>query len=543
MRIASLLQDERPNGPTPAAAAAAAFAAAAAAAAGAPADAQQPTSSNTSADDGPESNQDPAPADLIEDPPPVLQLVLVDQHGQQILQKPEELPNWICHVSLHSAFTDEDRNVIVKPVRRPDSGTPVTTPVAPPPMAALFDDDPLGPAADRNQHPCPTLARPPVQSANPPPLALQESSQSAALLPAFGPPSLDRRRSSLRPWSAHSTSSPSADVEGQDLNSVVSGTSSYSSHRQQHQQHHLHRRGSSPQPLPPYPPHQSHRLHQQQHHPPSHQHQPHLSSSFGRSSSQFASPPAPPIKPIAGAGASAAQSSSISSSYHHHHHHHHRSLHHDYRQNALLGSPSTRSPPPLAPEQHHPHTYLPHHQRALDTSRYIQTLVGATVASCDPLIDVDGQPGMYFVYNDLSVRPQGSYRLKFLLVHLNLDLTLAEAMGTLLTDVFEVSPPKTFPGMTESTALSKCFARQGVPIHIRKDWCQPSSAGGGDAAAGEGDGEGGGDAIREVEGDVAVAGPNVSESVSVALPSRSVFFLFAKTCIYEQSCKPGWREY
>ncbi|KAJ3182090.1 hypothetical protein HDU87_000437 [Geranomyces variabilis] len=55
--------------------------------------------------------------------------------------------------------------------------------------------------------------------------------------------------------------------------------------------------------------------------------------------------------------------------------------------------------------------------------------------------------------------------------------------------------------MTESTALSKCFARQGVPIHIRKYWCPPSSAGCGDAAAAEGDGEGSGGTMQEAEGE------------------------------------------
>ncbi|KAJ3182091.1 hypothetical protein HDU87_000438 [Geranomyces variabilis] len=467
MRIASLLQDDhRPNGPTTAAAAAAAYAAATAAAAGVSTttDAQHPTAPSTSsANDDSNSNQDPAPADLIEgaykggrfrlvlrqqpqrarmcgfsdvkdrrlvDPPPVLQLVLIDQHGQQILQKPEELPNWICHVSLHSAFTNEDRNVIVKPVRRPDSATPVTTPLAPPPTAASFDDDPLGSAADR------------TQQLGTPPLALQESSQAVALLPAFGPPSLDRRGGSLRPWSAHSSSSPVTDIEGQDKNSLAGGASSFSSHHQQHQQQHQqhqqhrHRRGSSPQALPLYPPlssnrrhlnqhehyhyHQSHHHQQQQYHSLPQQQQPHLPFSFGRSSSQLAPSPAPPI---AGAGTGAAPSSLASSSYHQHHQ---RPRHHDYRQNVPFNSSLTCSPPPLAPEQnHHRHTHppqhqQPHHQPVVDTSRYIQTLVGATVASCDPLVDVDGRAGMYFVYNDLSVRPQGSYRLKFLLVHLNL---------------------------------------------------------------------------------------------------------------------------
>ncbi|TPX63156.1 hypothetical protein SpCBS45565_g06821 [Spizellomyces sp. 'palustris'] len=105
-----------------------------------------------------------------------------------------------------------------------------------------------------------------------------------------------------------------------------------------------------------------------------------------------------------------------------------------------------------------------------DQSRYYQSLVGSTVVPCEILRDTDGQLGMFFVFHDLSVRTKGQYRLKFLLVHLNLEGKVSEAKGSLMTDTLDVFPPKTFPGMTESTRLSKCFARQGVPIHIRQDY-------------------------------------------------------------------------
>jgi hypothetical protein len=41
------------------------------------------------------------------------------------------------------------------------------------------------------------------------------------------------------------------------------------------------------------------------------------------------------------------------------------------------------------------------------------------------------------------------------------------AMG--LTDPFTVYSAKKFPGVIESTKLSKCFAQQGIKIPIRKD--------------------------------------------------------------------------
>lgn len=38
-----------------------------------------------------------------------------------------------------------------------------------------------------------------------------------------------------------------------------------------------------------------------------------------------------------------------------------------------------------------------------------------------------------------------------------------------ISDKFAVSPPKSFPGMAESTFLSRSFADQGVKLRIRKE--------------------------------------------------------------------------
>lgn len=54
-------------------------------------------------------------------------------------------------------------------------------------------------------------------------------------------------------------------------------------------------------------------------------------------------------------------------------------------------------------------------------------------------------------------------------------------LATAFSDVFTVWSAKKFPGVKESTQLSKCFAGQGVKIPIRKD-------GGGKGGKG-GDGE------------------------------------------------------
>ncbi|CAG8537854.1 16914_t:CDS:2, partial [Acaulospora colombiana] len=58
-----------------------------------------------------------------------------------------------------------------------------------------------------------------------------------------------------------------------------------------------------------------------------------------------------------------------------------------------------------------------------------------------------------------------------------------------MSDVFTVYPPKTFPGMSESTFLSRSFSDQGVRIRIRKEhriqMKRPTSSRHSDVADGE----------------------------------------------------------
>ena len=46
---------------------------------------------------------------------------------------------------------------------------------------------------------------------------------------------------------------------------------------------------------------------------------------------------------------------------------------------------------------------------------YSQVLVGSLVSPCHVLTDLDGNKSMFFVFNDISVRISGRFRLKFLL--------------------------------------------------------------------------------------------------------------------------------
>lgn len=45
----------------------------------------------------------------------------------------------------------------------------------------------------------------------------------------------------------------------------------------------------------------------------------------------------------------------------------------------------------------------------------------------------------------------------------------APILAWTFSDKFQVYSAKKFPGVIESTALSKCFAGQGIKIPIRKD--------------------------------------------------------------------------
>ncbi|TPX64995.1 hypothetical protein SpCBS45565_g05511 [Spizellomyces sp. 'palustris'] len=164
-------------------------------------------------------------------------------------------------------------------------------------------------------------------------------------------------------------------------------------------------------------------------------------------------------------------------------------------------------------------------------------LVGCAVATAQPLKDVDGVKKLMFIFPDLSVRPPGHLRLKFRLVdlrpvfergtgtgttdgpvgegqnlpasgglrtssgpsafrpvastsglatpltsqeHINMaeEAALSSAIpiqAMTLSDVFTCYRAKQFPGMLESTDLSKCVVAQGVQdIPIRDKGVDPS---------------------------------------------------------------------
>ncbi|KAJ9628103.1 hypothetical protein H2204_009505 [Knufia peltigerae] len=129
-----------------------------------------------------------------------------------------------------------------------------------------------------------------------------------------------------------------------------------------------------------------------------------------------------------------------------------------------------------------------------------RNLIGNTTASANLLYDENGKHGIWFVLQDLSVRTEGWFRLKVNLFNLaqppfmeeessntnngntngsnNKDeqtpannelLKEAPLLASAFSKPFKVFSAKKFPGVIESTNLSRTFAKQGIKIPIRKD--------------------------------------------------------------------------
>ncbi|KAI7832946.1 velvet factor [Kickxella alabastrina] len=99
-------------------------------------------------------------------------------------------------------------------------------------------------------------------------------------------------------------------------------------------------------------------------------------------------------------------------------------------------------------------------------------LLGDYTASSSIVDDEMGERGCFFVFPNLSIRLEGRYRLRFTLIKLP---SMGDAqhpmiptcLSSVFSDPFDVYSIKTFPGMIESTALSRSLAQQGIKIPIR----------------------------------------------------------------------------
>ncbi|KAL0941998.1 developmental regulator [Colletotrichum truncatum] len=96
-----------------------------------------------------------------------------------------------------------------------------------------------------------------------------------------------------------------------------------------------------------------------------------------------------------------------------------------------------------------------------------KALHGTTVSSLHKLKDSAGMEGGFFVFGDISVKTEGYYKLRFFLYEMR-DLE-AVMCTSIESSRFQVHTQRTFPGMTESTMLTRQFSDQGVRLRLRKD--------------------------------------------------------------------------
>lgn len=99
-------------------------------------------------------------------------------------------------------------------------------------------------------------------------------------------------------------------------------------------------------------------------------------------------------------------------------------------------------------------------------------LMGTTASSLHRLKNMSNQDIAVFVFPDLTVKKEGQFQLRFVLMNLEEDQGTPGEWVTICqcySDVFTVHSSRTFPGMAESTPLTRMFADQGVRVRLRKD--------------------------------------------------------------------------
>ncbi len=104
--------------------------------------------------------------------------------------------------------------------------------------------------------------------------------------------------------------------------------------------------------------------------------------------------------------------------------------------------------------------------------RVNRRLMGTLVASPFVALDENEQEGCFFCFPDLSCRTHGRYRLKFVLMRIDMENLrpggFMPVIISTMSDVFTVFTAKEFPGMRPSTPLTRALKRQGCAIPVKK---------------------------------------------------------------------------
>jgi len=135
----------------------------------------------------------------------------------------------------------------------------------------------------------------------------------------------------------------------------------------------------------------------------------------------------------------------------------------NYQQNPPSGPPPTASMAAPAPSPR---------------NAYTRTLVGPLSSNGYRLLDEHRKPGIFFLFQDLSVRTEGTFRLRLRLMNvgappapepgaLHVHTNVSPVLAQIFTEPFTVYSAKRFPGVPETTALSIAFGNQGLKLPLR----------------------------------------------------------------------------
>ncbi|OMJ26510.1 hypothetical protein AYI70_g100 [Smittium culicis] len=94
----------------------------------------------------------------------------------------------------------------------------------------------------------------------------------------------------------------------------------------------------------------------------------------------------------------------------------------------------------------------------------VKNISGTNISNGVALEDTDGELFIFFIFNDLSVKKPGDYRLRFSLSKIPESdyYSNFEELDHIFSDVFTVFSAKNFPGVLPSSSLSKFFSQKSA---------------------------------------------------------------------------------
>lgn len=120
--------------------------------------------------------------------------------------------------------------------------------------------------------------------------------------------------------------------------------------------------------------------------------------------------------------------------------------------------------------------YAPTQSGGNNGPMFTRNLIGSLTVNGTRLKDTNKKENYWFVLQDLSIRTEGWFRLKMSFIDLNnangppgLNKAKCPVLASVFSEKFQVFSAKKFPGVIESTDLSKIFAGQGIKLPIRKE--------------------------------------------------------------------------